>query len=168
MLVFLLGVCGERTAFWFEMASSETPSLRRGVRIQPDPGVPGEAVLLAVGESVGHGNLSYISRMNRGLLVFYKDERFVSALISSGVTLNGGYLQVSPLAVPTTRVTVFGVPPFIPDYVLELRCFGKLANNFKTVGLGCKNEKLKHVKSFRGQVVMFLTSPSQTLNISSG
>ncbi|KAI3374948.1 hypothetical protein L3Q82_021473 [Scortum barcoo] len=40
------------------MASSETPSLslRHGVRVQPDPAVPVEAVLLAVGDRVGHAN----------------------------------------------------------------------------------------------------------------
>jgi len=45
------------------------------------------------------------SRMNRGLLVLLKEEQFAFVLISSGVTLNGVYLQVSPLAVPTTWVT---------------------------------------------------------------
>ena len=34
------------------------------------------------------------------------------------------------------------------------------------VGLGCKSDKLKHVQSFRRQVHMFLTSPSQTLDVS--
>ncbi|XP_068578407.1 uncharacterized protein [Cebidichthys violaceus] len=152
------------------MASSETPSLslRHGVRVQPDPCVPVEAVLLAVGDRVGHVNLSYASRMNRGVVVFLKEERFVADLISSGVTLNGVYLQVSPLAVPSTRVTVSGVPPFISNQVLEreLQRFGKLASSFKTVGLGCKDEKLKHVQSFRRQVFMFLTGPSQTLEVS--
>ncbi|XP_075968244.1 adhesion G-protein coupled receptor G6 [Anarhichas minor] len=152
------------------MASSETPSmsLRHGVRVQPNPCVPVEAVLLAVGDCVGHANLSYASRMNRGVLVFLKEERFVAQLIASGVSLNGVYLQVSPLAVPSTRVTVSGVPPFIPNQVLEreLQRFGKLASSFRTVGLGCKSDKLKHVQSFRRQVFMFLTCPSHTLEVS--
>lgn len=150
------------------MASSETPSLRHGVRVQPDPGVPVEAVLLAIGECVGHANLSHASRMNRGLLVFLKEERLVAELVASGVTVDGVYLQVSPLAVPSTRVTLSGVPPFIPNQVLEreLLRFGKLASGFRSVGLGCKSDKLKHVQSFRRQVSMFLTCPSQTLEVS--
>lgn len=83
------------------MASSEMPSLslRHGIRVQPDPGVPVESVLLAIGECVGHANLSHASRMNRGLLVFLKEERLVAELVASGVLLNGVYLQVFPLAI---------------------------------------------------------------------
>ena len=46
--------------------------------------------------------------MNKGVVVFLKEERFVAELIVSGVSLNVVYLQVSPLAVPTARVE--GVP----------------------------------------------------------
>ena len=138
------------------------------MRVQPDPSVPVEAVLLAVGDRVGHANLCYASRMNRGVVVFLKEERYVAELIASGVSLNGVYLQVSPLAVPSTRVTLSGVPPFIPNQVLEreLQRYGKLASSMRTVGLGCKSDKLKHVQSFRRQVFMFLTCPSQTLEVS--
>ncbi|KAK0151060.1 hypothetical protein N1851_007806 [Merluccius polli] len=78
------------------MASSETPSLsiRHGVWIQPDPSVPVEEVLLAVGDQVGHANLSHASRMNKEVVVFVKEERLVADLLASGVTLNGLYLQV--------------------------------------------------------------------------
>ena len=58
------------------------------------------------------------------------------------------------MAVPTTRVTVSGIPLFIPNEALgrELQQFGKFGSLFKTVGLGCKNEKLRHVQSFLRQV----------------
>lgn len=48
----------------------------------------------------------------------------------------------------------------------ELLRFGKLASGFRSVELGCKSEKLKHVQSFGRQVSMFLTCPSQTLDVS--
>ncbi|TNN35814.1 hypothetical protein EYF80_054020 [Liparis tanakae] len=54
----------------------------------------------------------------RFLFSFNQEERLVYALISRCVPLNGVYLQVSPLVVPITRVTVSGVPPFIPDCLL--------------------------------------------------
>ena len=41
-----------------------------------------------------------------------------------------------------------------------------MATGFRMVGLGCKNEKLKHVLSFRCQCFMFLNCPSQTLDVS--
>ena len=46
------------------MVFSET-SIRYGVRVQPDPSIPLEAVLLAVGDCVGYANLSHASRMNK-------------------------------------------------------------------------------------------------------
>ncbi|KAJ3583897.1 hypothetical protein NHX12_015394 [Muraenolepis orangiensis] len=119
------------------MASSETPppSLRQGVRIAPhDSSVSVEEALLAAGEEVGHGNLVFASRVNKAVLVFVKSEQMVHQLVASGVIIRDLYVQVSPLSVPSTRVTVSGVPPFIPNELLEveLRRFGKFASGFKT------------------------------------
>ena len=99
---------------------------------------------------------------------FVRAERYVADLLASEVTLNGEYLQVFPLALPSTRVTISGVPSFIPDKVLkqELCRFGKMASGFGMVELGCKNDKLMHFLSFRRQVFMFLNCPSQTLDVS--
>ncbi|KAJ3601082.1 hypothetical protein NHX12_032055 [Muraenolepis orangiensis] len=106
------------------MASSETPppSLRQG------------EALLAAGEQVGHGNLVFASRVNKAVLVLVKSEQMVHQLVASGVIIRDLYVQVSPLSVPSTRVTVSGVPPFIPNELLEveLRRFGKFASGFKT------------------------------------
>lgn len=76
--------------------------------------------------------------------------------------------QVSPLSVPSTRVVISGVPPFIPNELIEqeLRRFGKFASGFKTVTLGCRDARLKHVISLRRQVFMFLDSPTQSLDVS--
>ena len=153
------------------MASSGTPppSIRQGVRIvPPDGSVTVEQVLLAVGDQVGHEKLSYASRMNKAVVVFLKDEAHVHQLIERGVVIRDVFVQVSPLSVPSTRITVSGVPPFIPNSLIEneLRRFGKLASGFRTVSLGCKDPKLRHVQSLRRQVFMFLDSPSQTLEVS--
>lgn len=149
---------------------AETPSLtlQHSVRLVPSPGVLMEVVLLAVREVVGHDKLVYASSMNKAVVVFVKEEQFVHKLVESGVVIQDMFVQVSPLAVPSTRVTVSGVPPFIPNELLEkeLRRFGKFASGFRTVSLGCKDPKLKHVMSLRRQVFMFLDSPSQTLDVS--
>ncbi|KAJ3581933.1 hypothetical protein NHX12_016070 [Muraenolepis orangiensis] len=111
------------------MASSETPppSLRQGVRIAPhDSSVSVEEALLAAGEQVGHGNLVFASRVNKAVLVFVKSEQMVHQLVASGVIIRDLYVQVSPLSVPSTRVTVSGVPPFIPNELLEERVKGAL------------------------------------------
>ncbi len=152
------------------MASVVTPplSIGHGVRFITDPGVTMEGALLAVGEQVGHDNISYASRMNKATVVFLKEERLVHVLIESGVFVNDTFVQVSPLSVPSTRVVISGVPPFISNDLLEqeLRRFGKFASGFKTVTLGCKDARLKHVISLRRQVFMFLDSLTQSLDVS--
>ncbi|KAJ8348954.1 hypothetical protein SKAU_G00275430 [Synaphobranchus kaupii] len=101
------------------------------------------------------------------VVVFVKEERLVSKMIERGIVIREIYTAVSPLSVPSVRITVSGVPPFIPNAMLEneLRRFGKLASGFKTVSLGCKDSKLKHVQSLRRQVFMFLDSPTQNLEV---
>ena len=70
---------------------------------------------MAVGEQVGHDKLSHASRMNKAVVVFLKDEPVVHQLIEAGVVIRDLFVQVSPLSVPSTRITVSGVPPFIPN-----------------------------------------------------
>ncbi len=72
-----------------------------------------EVALLAVGEQVGHDNISYATRMNKATVVFLKKE--IHALIESGVFVNYMFVQVSPLSVPSTRVVISSVTPFIPN-----------------------------------------------------
>ena len=76
----------------------------------------------------------------------------------NSLSLNDELLQVSLLAVPSTRTTVSGVPPFIPNEALhkKLKRFGKFASSLRSVALGCKVSKLEHVQSLRRQVFMFL------------
>lgn len=78
-----------------------------------------EQVLLAAGDQVGHGNISHASRMNKAVMVFLKDRVFVNKLIQTDLLVNNKFVQVSLLAVPSTRITVFGVPPFILSEALE-------------------------------------------------
>ena len=143
-------------------------SIQHGIRVVADPGIAVEDVLLAAGEQVGYNNLSHASRMNKAVVVFLKEVDLVGQLVESGVFINDVFIQVQPLATPSCRITVSGVPPFIPNAALEqeLRRFGKLASPFRTLKLGCKNPNLLHVQSLRRQVFMFLDCPTQTLEIS--
>lgn len=56
--------------------------------------------------------------MNKTAVVFLKEERLVHVLIESGVFINDMFVQVSPLSVPSTRVVISGVPPFIPNELI--------------------------------------------------
>lgn len=148
--------------------ATETPglSLRHGVRCVPAEGVTVEDVLLGMGEIVGHGNIVSASRMNKAVVVFLKESLQADQLVENGVWVSGVFVSVTPLVSPTTRVTISNVPPFISneDIQRELSRFGKFASGIKTISLGCKNDALKHVLSFRRQVFMFLSAP--TLNVS--
>lgn len=148
------------------MASSSagvTPpvSLRHGVRCVPVNGATVEDVLMAVGEEIGYENILSASRMNKAVVVFVKEEVQVSRLISNGIVVSEEFVVVSPLAAPTTKVTISNVPPFISNDEIErgLSRYGKFASAIKVLSLGCKNEALRHVMSFRRQVFMFLNEP---------
>lgn len=144
------------------LAGGEPPvSRRHGVRCVPAQGVSVEDVLLAVGEEVGYDNISSASRMNKAVVVFVKEEKLVNRLIANGIVVGGDFVIVSPLVIPTTKVYVSNVPPFIRNEDIEraLVQYGKCASAIKTIPLGCKSEALKHVMSFRRQVFMFLNVP---------
>ncbi|KAL3968041.1 neuroligin [Sarotherodon galilaeus] len=143
-------------------------SIRHGARVVAPQQYTVEQVLLAVGEQVGHENITYGSRMNKAVVAFLREERLVHLLVERGIVLDDLFVAASPLFVPSTRVTVSGVPPFIPNDLLEkeLTRFGKFASGFRVVRLGCKDARLQHVQSLRRQAFMYLTDPSQTLEVS--
>lgn len=136
-------------------------SLKHGVRLVPWPSSSVEQVLLAVGEVVGHENISYASRMHKALVVFLKNQVCVTDLIQNGVNVDNEFIQVLPLALLSTRIVVSGVPPFIPNEALETELwrYGKFTSGFKSVGLGCEDEKLKHVQSLQSIYVPRVTKP---------
>ncbi len=125
----------------------EPLSLRHGVRCEVESSAAVEEVLLSIGEQIGYENISSASRMNKAVVVFLKEENLVNRLVSSGISVSGLFVAVSPLANPTRKVIISNVPPFIPDDEIEraLSCFGKFASPLKTIPLGCKNTALKHV-----------------------
>lgn len=76
-------------------------------------------------------------------------------------------LHVTPLSAPATRVVISNVPPFIKDELImkELARFGKFAGPMTDIPLGCKNSAVKHIRSFRRQVYMFLNNRDQTRDV---
>lgn len=72
------------------------------------------------------------------------------------------------LSTPSMRITVSGVPLFIPNNLLKNmhHRFCKFASTFMTVSLGCRDPKLKHVQFLRWQVFMFLDSLNEALEVS--
>lgn len=143
-------------------------SLQHGVRCAAESGASVEDVLVAIAEQVGGENIDSASRMNKAVVVFFKKVVFAQKIIASGIWVKDVFAQVTPLAAPATKVTISNVPPFIKNEAIELELarFGKFASTMKMIPLGCSNNELKHVMSFRRYTFMFLKDASRTLDVS--
>lgn len=143
-------------------------SLRNGCKCVPEAGVTVEELLIVVGEQVGFENVISASRMNKSIVVFLKSDSMVNQLTVSGIWVKEKFVTVTPLSAPATKIIISNVPPFISNETItkELQRFGKISSSVRMIPLGCKNNALKHVLSFRRQVLMFLNSPERTLEVS--
>lgn len=52
-----------------------------------------------------------MAQMNKAVVAFLREEKHVHQLVERVLTLEDLFVVVSPLFVPTTRITVSGVPP---------------------------------------------------------
>ncbi|XP_026054630.1 uncharacterized protein LOC113040526 [Carassius auratus] len=145
-----------------------TLSLRNGCKCVPEAGVTVEELLLVIGEQVGFDNIISASRMNKAVVVFLKSDSHVNQLTVSGIWVREAFVTITPLSAPATKIIISNVPPFITNETItkELQRFGKITSPVRMIPLGCKNNALKHVLSFRRQVFMFLNSPERTLEVS--
>lgn len=78
-------------------------------------------------DKLDNENISSASKMNKAVVVFLKEEILVNRLVSSGVSVSGLFVGVSPLVNSTRKVIISNVPPFIPDDEIEhaLLYYGK-------------------------------------------
>ncbi|KAK1894882.1 Transposon TX1 uncharacterized 82 kDa protein [Dissostichus eleginoides] len=81
--------------------------------------------------------------------------------------IKGTLLPVLPLVTPAKKVIISNVPPFLKNELLEreLARHGQIASPIKLIPLGCKSLHLKHVVSFRRQVLMVLKKDEGELNL---
>ncbi|KAK6491847.1 ubiquitin-conjugating enzyme E2 variant 3 isoform X3, partial [Huso huso] len=132
-----------------------------GCRCVPDSAVSVEDCLLAVCKVVEGDRIVSASRMNKGLVIFFKDTQDVDKLVQEGFVVQGSLVHVSPLATPFAKVILSNVPPFLKNELLEseLSRYGKICSPIKSIPLGCKNPQLNHIMSFRRQVYILLNNP---------
>ncbi|KAL0161320.1 hypothetical protein M9458_045045, partial [Cirrhinus mrigala] len=134
----------------------------------PDAAVSVEDCLIAVSAAVGGANIRSASRMNKAIVFFLSESQMVDDLIESGLVINDTFVPVLPLSSPSKKVVLSNVPPFVKNEKLEqiLQRYGKIASPIKMIPLGCRNQEIKHVMSFRRQTFMILNSQSDPLNLS--
>uniref|UniRef100_A0A0S7EY72 YTX1 n=1 Tax=Poeciliopsis prolifica TaxID=188132 RepID=A0A0S7EY72_9TELE len=147
--------------------SFSTLTRKNGIKVGAGSPCSVEEVCLAVGEIIGHGNIKSAARMNGAVVLFVEKVEHAQQVVEKGVSVNGLFLQVSPLTLPSTKIMLSNVPPFISDEFLikELSRHGKVVSPVKKVLSGCKSPLLKHVVSHRRQLFMILNRKDEEMNL---
>ncbi len=110
-----------------------------------------EEICLAIGEVVGHRCILSASRMNSATVIFLSSVEKVNEVVEKGIVIDGEFVTVLPLSMPSKRVTLSNVPPFFSDEIIveALSRYGKLVSPIKKIPISATNPLLKHIVSFR-------------------
>ncbi len=140
---------------------------QHAIKLSPPAGCSVEDCSLAVGKEVGYGSIKSASRMNSAVVIFLDDIDKANQLIENGVVIQGTFLPVLSLVNPAKKIIISNVPPFFKNEVLakELQRHGQLVSPIKLIPMSCKSPHLKHVMSFRRQVLMVLKNNDEELNL---
>jgi len=164
--VFLLPV-SRRSASDATVSGDSLSHLTRkhGMKIAGD--FPCSVEDIAVGEKVGFSGVKSAARMNGSVVIFLDQVEKVSRVVEEGHAVGDLFVQVFPLAQPSTRVLVSNVPAFIADEFLsrELSRHGKLVSPIKNIVSGFKERMMKHIMCCRRTVSMIVNDRSEELNL---
>lgn len=129
---------------------------RHGVKVTTAVSV--EECCLAIGEVVGHEHIMSASRMNSATVVFLSTVEKANEVVETGVVIDNLFTPVLPLSMPSKKVLLSNVPPFVSDETLVriMSRYGKIVSPIKMISSGCKSPLLKHVVSFRRFLFMIL------------
>lgn len=141
--------------------------LTRRHAIKIDSKLSVETLSLAIGELVGHENVLSASRMNNVVVCFLRTIDMANAIVECGLVIDGQFITALPLSMPSKKVMVSNVPPFISDAVLldTLSRYGKIVSPIRKIAIASKSPLLKHVVSFRRSVYMICKELELKLNV---
>lgn len=77
-----------------------------------------EDFCIAIGEVVGNENILSVSKMNSANVVFLSSVEKANQVVETGAVIEGLFNPVLPLSMPSKKVLVSNVPPFINDETL--------------------------------------------------
>lgn len=139
----------------------ETLTRRHGVKVASATSI--EVCCLAAGRVVGYDSILSASRMNNAIVIFLSTVEKANDLVERGLVLNDAFTPVLPLSMPSKKVTLSNVPPFVKDEFLVnmLSRYGKLVSPIKKIPLGNVSPLLKHVVSFRRYAFMVLNDNAE-------
>ncbi|KAI3372191.1 hypothetical protein L3Q82_007048 [Scortum barcoo] len=149
-------------------AGLERLTRRHAIKMVPVSSCSVEECSLAVGELVGYSSVKSASRMNSAVVIFLDSVDKVNRVVESGVVIQGTFTPVLSLVNPAKKIIISNVPPFIQNEVLEKELAddtGSFVSPIRLVPLSCKSPHLKHVVSFRRQVLMILNNGEEELNL---
>lgn len=150
-----------RAAFLFgrmAVAGSEVfESLTRRHGVKVASAVSIADCCLAAGEVVGFDSVLSAARMNSAIVMFLSTVEKANELVERGLVIDDAFTAVLPLSMPSKRVTLSNVPPFVKDdFLVNMSRYGKLVSPIKKAPLGNVSPLLKHVVSFRRYAYMVL------------
>ena len=92
------------------------------------------------------------------IAVYLNTKQAVHDAVNKGLNFHNSYVQIQPLVLPTTKLTLSNVYPEIPNDVLNTRLssFCKVVSPVRTIPLGFRESNLSHILSFRRQVQVIL------------
>ncbi|TWW54865.1 hypothetical protein D4764_0016330, partial [Takifugu flavidus] len=92
-------------------------------------------VALAVGQEISHRSVKAAARMNRAMVLFPEKVEQANRLVETGITVEGKFVQVTPLTQLAARITLSNMPLFVSDEFLakKLSRHGKLVSPIRKV-----------------------------------
>ncbi|MGH0114783.1 UNVERIFIED_CONTAM: hypothetical protein FKN15_049657 [Acipenser sinensis] len=149
---------------WAQVAAGEAAApfknmtRRHGVRCLIRDTLSIEAMVKAMAKVVGPSTIVAASKMYGKAVFFLKSEAATHTAIERGLAVGGMYVPIEPLEGLGSRVVLSNVPPFLKDDLLKphLQALGELKTGIHPIPLGCKDQPLRHVLSFRRQVTIHL------------
>lgn len=141
--------------------------LTRRHAVKIDSRLSVETLSLAIGERIGHENVLSASRMNNVVVCFLKSVEMADEIVEHGIVVAGLFISALPLSMPSKKVMVSNIPPFISDDVLleTLSRYGKIVSPIRKIAIASKSPLLKHVVSFRRSVYMVCKDLDLKLNV---
>lgn len=139
----------------------ESLTRRHGVKVASATSI--EECCLAAGKVVGYDSILSASRMNNAIVMFLSTVEKANDLVEHGVVLDDAFTPVLPLSMPSKKVTLSNVPPFVKDEFLVnvLSRYGRLVSPIRKIPLGNVSPLLKHVVSFRRFAFMILNDNAE-------
>lgn len=150
------------------------PNNNHGITMNIYPEIQMEEYLIALGNIIEPQKIHAASRIANNRICFYLTEKeLADKLIKNHkhIMIDNKYIEINPLISPTTKIIISNCFSSIPNHLLEQKFnqLGfKLASPINSLRIGTRQERFKHILSFRRQVYIMqeenLTIP-ESINI---